>query len=318
MKFKKLMTAFMAVAVMTTMVACGKADEAPQGEKQETSKLTLGVMGSIDSIPMVIAQEKGYFEELGLDVDLQIFKAAKDRDAALQAGELDGVLADEVAISIYQNSGIDMKITGTTSGYFTLVAGKDSGIESTKDLVGKKVGMSERTMMDYLVDYIEAENGLDDSDMGKVAIPVMPARLEALNNNQIDAAILPAPFSDSAIANGGKELVKIENKDIMLSTTAFSQNTLDENKNAVQKFYDALDKAIEYMNKTDISEYEDTVISTVGYPEEMRGKISLPEFQTHYLPSEERVQAVFDWSFQQGIIEKELKASDIISEAGIN
>lgn len=318
MKFKKIISAFMAVAVLATMTACGKVEDAPQGETQETSKLTLGVMGSIDSIPMVIAKDKGYFKEAGLEVDLQIFKAAKDRDAALQAGELDGVLADQVAISIYQNSGIDMKITGTTSGYFTLVAGKDSGIQSASDLVGKKVGMSQRTMMDYLVDYIEEENGLDKEAMEKVAIPAMPARLEALNNNQIDAAILPAPFSDSAIASGAKEIVKIYNKDIMLSTTAFSQKTLDENKDAVQKFYDALDKAIDYMNDTDISEYEDIVISTVGYPEEMRGEISLPEFQNHYLPSEERVQAVFDWSFEEGIIEKELKASDIISNVGVN
>ena len=30
----------------------------------------------------------------------------------------------------------------------------------------------------------------------------MPARLEALRNNQIDAAILPAPFNDTAIADG--------------------------------------------------------------------------------------------------------------------
>ena len=73
-------------------------------------------MGSIDAVPLVIAEQNGYFEEEGVDLDLQIFKAANDRDAALQAGELDGVLCDETAISIYQNSGIDMKITGTTNG----------------------------------------------------------------------------------------------------------------------------------------------------------------------------------------------------------
>ena len=44
----------------------------------------------------------------------------------LQAGQLDGVLADETAISIYQNSDMDMKITGTTNGYWTLVATEQS------------------------------------------------------------------------------------------------------------------------------------------------------------------------------------------------
>ncbi len=185
MKFKKLITTAMAVMMVGAMTACSKPVEEKKSEGTEQVTLRVGVMGSIDAVPIVIAKEKGFFEEEGVNVDLQIFKAAKDRDAALQAGELDGVLADEVAISIYQNSEIDMKITGTTNGSWTLVAGKDSGINSLEDLKGKKMGISERTMIDYLADYIATENGVNTEDVEKVAIPAMPARLEALKNNQI-------------------------------------------------------------------------------------------------------------------------------------
>ena len=136
MKFKKILGLAMTLAITTTMVACGTQDK--KDEETQLQTIRLGVMGSIDSVPLVIAKENGYFEEVGVDLNLQIFKAAKDRDAALQAGELDGVLADEVAISIYQNSGIDMRITGTTNGWFTLVAGKDSGVNSIEDLKGEK------------------------------------------------------------------------------------------------------------------------------------------------------------------------------------
>ena len=316
MKFKKIMASAMALVVAGAVTACSKPVEKTEGQAEETV-LRVGVMGSIDAIPLVIAEENGYFKEEGIDVDLQIFKAAKDRDAALQAGELDGVLADEVAISIYQNSGIDMQITGTTNGSWTLVAGKDSGINSLEDLKGKKMGISERTMIDYLADYIATSNGVDTSDVEKVAIPAMPARLEALRNNQIDAAILPAPFNDTAVADGGKEITKIYNEDIMISTTAFLQDVINDKPEAVKGFYNAYNKAIEYINTTDISEYEDVVISTVGYSEDMRGNISLPEFKTNYLPSEERVQAVLDWSKDNGIIESEIKAKDIINDIGI-
>ena len=41
---------------------------------------------------------------------------------------------------------------------------------------------------------------INRDDIEKVAIPAMPARLEALRNNQVDAAILPAPFNETAIA----------------------------------------------------------------------------------------------------------------------
>lgn len=314
MKLKKIIALAMTAVMTASMVACGNKKEEVQTEK---TKLTVGVMGSIDAVPLVIAEQNGYFEEEGVDLDLQIFKAANDRDAALQAGELDGVLCDETAISIYQNSDIDMKITGTTNGSWTLVAGKDSGITSLSDLKGKKVGISKNTMIEYLADDIALSNGLEVSDIEKVAIPAMPARLEALKNNQIDAAILPAPFNDTAIADGGVEITKIYNEDIMISTTAFLQEVIEKNPEAIKGFYKAYDKAIEYINSTDISEYEDLVISTVGYSEDTRGNIVLPELKVNYLPSEEKVQSVFDWSKANGIIEKDLKAKDIISDAGI-
>lgn len=314
MKLKKIIALAMTAVMTASMVACGNKKEEVQTEK---TKLTVGVMGSIDAVPLVIAEQNGYFEEEGVDLDLQIFKAANDRDAALQAGELDGVLCDETAISIYQNSGIDMKITGTTNGSWTLVAGKDSGITSLSDLKGKKVGISKNTMIEYLADDIALSNGLEVSDIEKVAIPAMPARLEALKNNQIDAAILPAPFNDTAVADGGVEITKIYNKDIMISVTAFLQEVIDKDANAIKGFYNAYNKAIEFINSNDISEYEDIIISTVGYSEDMRGNIVLPEFKTNYLPAEENVQNVLDWSKEKGLLTKDIKAKDVMSDVGI-
>ena len=314
MKLKKIIALAMTAVMTASMVACGNKKEEVQTEK---TKLTVGVMGSIDAVPLVIAEQNGYFEEEGVDLDLQIFKAANDRDAALQAGELDGVLCDETAISIYQNSGIDMKITGTTNGSWTLVAGKDSGITSLSDLKGKKVGISKNTMIEYLADDIALSNGLEVSDIEKVARPAMPARLEALKNNQIDAAILPAPFNDTAVADGGVEITKIYNKDIMISVTAFLQEVIDKDANAIKGFYNAYNKAIEFINSNDISEYEDIIISTVGYSEDMRGNIVLPEFKTNYLPAEENVQNVLDWSKEKGLLTKDITAKDVMSDVGI-
>ena len=71
------------------------------------------------------------------------------------------------------------------------------------------------------------------------------------------------------------------------------------------------------MNYNDIAEYEDIVISTVGYAEEMRGNIILPELKTNYLPATENVQKVLDWSKNTGIITTDLKAEDVISDVGI-
>lgn len=315
MKIKRLLVTLMSVALLGSVAGCAKTESEEvksEIEVKEMNKLSFGAMGSIDIVPIVIAQEKGYFEEEGLELDFQLFTAAKDRDAALQAGALDGLIADEIAISIYQNSGIDMKITGQTNGAWTLVVGKDSGIEKLEDLKGKKMAISENTMIDYLSDYIAEENGVNAIEIEKVAIPAMPARLEALRNKQVDAAILPAPFDDTAVADGGKGLESIDNADIMISAIAFSQDKIDNNEETIKAFFVGYNKAVEYMKNTDIKEYEDTIIKTVGYSEDMKGNLILPELKLNYLPDAEKVQAVFDWSKNKGIISADLKAEDII------
>lgn len=311
MKIKRLIAAIMTLSMFGVMAGCS-ARANKEAETSEMKKLSFGAMSSIDIVPIVIAQEKGYFEEEGLDLDFQLFTAAKDRDAALQAGALDGLIADEIAISIYQNSGIDMKITGQTNGAWTLVVGKDSGIENLSGLKNKKMAISENTMIDYLSDYIATENGVSADEIEKVAIPAMPARLEALNNKQVDAAILPAPFDDTAVADGGKALAKIDNADITISAFGFTQEEIDTNSDAIKAFFAGYNKAVEYMQNTDIKEYEDVLIETVGYSEDTRGNIVLPELKLNYLPKVENVQAVFDWSKKKGIIDKDLKAEDVI------
>lgn len=311
MKIKRLIAAIMTLSMFGVMAGCS-ARANKEAETSEMKKLSFGAMSSIDIVPIVIAQEKGYFEEEGLDLDFQLFTAAKDRDAALQAGALDGLIADEIAISIYQNSGIDMKITGQTNGAWTLVVGKDSGIENLSGLKNKKMAISENTMIDYLSDYIATENGVSADEIEKVAIPAMPARLEALKNKQVDAAILPAPFDDTAVADGGKALAKIDNADITISAFGFTQEEIDTNSDAIKAFFAGYNKAVEYMQNTDIKEYEDVLIETVGYSEDTRGNIVLPELKLNYLPKVENVQAVFDWSKKKGIIDKDLKAEDVI------
>ena len=75
MKLKKIIALAMATVMTASMVACGSEKQEIQSEK---TTLRVGVMGSIDAVPLVIAQQNGYFEEEGIDLDLQIFKAAKD------------------------------------------------------------------------------------------------------------------------------------------------------------------------------------------------------------------------------------------------
>lgn len=318
-KIKKIIAIFLAVMLMVSLTACSNANQgAETDDKKQSQTLSFGAMSSVELIPIMMAEENGYFEEQGINVDLQYFKSAKDRDAALQSGKLDGIIGDEVAVALYQNAGLDVKITGLTDGDFVLVAGKDTGIKSIGDIKGKSAAISEKTVIEYTFDKIMEKNGLDPKTVEKSVIPAMPTRLEMLRTGKVDTALLPEPFATLAVKAGGLVLGSANESDMYTSITAFTQASIDNKSNEIKAFFKAYNKAVDYVNKTPISEYEDIIIKTVGYPEDMKGQLLLPEFRKNVLPSEEDIQSVIDWTKKNNLINKELSPKDLVSNIAVD
>lgn len=312
-KLKKLLSIVTASALVLSLSACSPVKENTSAAKKT---LNFGAMSSVDAVPIVIANEKGFFKKEGVDVNFQSFKNSKDRDAAYQAGSLDGVICDYIAISLYQNADFNVKITGVTDGDFMLIAGAKSGIKSINDIKGKSVAISEKTSIEYSLDKILEKNSLQPKDVKKSIIPAIPTRLEMLKNNNVDAALLPEPFSSLAISDGGTLLGSASKNNSFTSVTAFTQKAIDAKSNEIKAFYRAYNEAVDYINSTPIAEYEDTIIKAVGYPESMKGKITLPKFKKNTLPSEADVQAAIDWTVKNGLVKKTLNPKDLMSDIG--
>ena len=95
---KKYIGIFMIVGMLFALGGCSSNQkEVKNQEKGKNQNLTIGLMPDVDSIPFIIAQEKGYFKEEGVNVKLESFKSAVDRDSALQSGKLDGAISDMLA-----------------------------------------------------------------------------------------------------------------------------------------------------------------------------------------------------------------------------
>ena len=276
--------------------------------------IKLGLTPAVDAIPFIIAQDNGYFKKRGIEVELQVFKSAKDRDTAFLSTDLDGVLCDLVAICIYNNSGTSVKITGITDGDFMLIAGAQSGIKSMQDLKGskKKVAISEKTVIDFTLDKLLEKNSLSGNDIMKEMIPSIPTRLEMLRNNKVQLALLPEPYSSLAIKSGGVKIDSAYNSGIFSNVSSFKQKTLDEKGEAVNELYEAYVEALEYIKTTPVEKYEDRIIDFIGYPKDMKGQIILPQYRDNALPDVASIEAAVRWSLDKGIIKKELDAGELV------
>lgn len=312
-RLKKILALITASFMALSLSACSTSKDNAAAPKKT---LNFGVMSSVDAVPIVIASDKGYFKKQGIEVNLQSFKSAKDRDAAFQSGTLDGIISDQVAICLYQNADFNVKITGATDGDFMLIASPKSGIKSIKDIKGKSVAISEKTIIEYTMDKILIKNSLKPDDAKKTVVPAMPTRLEMLRNNTVDAALLPEPFSNLAMKDGGVLLGKASDLNSYDSVTAFTQKAIDTKENEIKAFYRAYNEAVEYINSTPVSEYEAIIIKTIGYPDDMKGQITLPKFRKNTLPTESEVKTAIDWTVKNGLVKKTLTPKNLINDIG--
>lgn len=195
----------------------------------------LGVMYSSDIVPLTIITEQGLDKKYGIQLDMQVFSSAKDRDAALQAGKLDGVFTDFIGLCMYQNAGLDVKAAGCTDGDYVLLAGKDTGITSLEDAAGKSIAISENTLIEYSLDYILNNAGLEDTYLDKQVVPRIPDRLEMLRNGKVDLVLLPEPFSTLAIKDGAVVLGSANTDGLYPAVSAFTKNSIEEKSDTIKK-----------------------------------------------------------------------------------
>lgn len=292
-----------------TAVAADSANDGPE----ELAELTLGLLPSIDAIPFVIAHEQGFDQKHGVLLDIETFKSAKDRDVAFQAGKVDGISADLVAISIYNEAGLDVKITSTTFGEFDLLTG-NSEIQDVKDLKGKTVILSKNTSTQYTVAMMLKQAGLTEQDIRITEVPQIPTRLELLKNNKADAAILPEPFVTMGQAAGLRMLSSTHQANINPFVLAFPQSAIDAKADAIRAMYVAYDEAVAYMQSHDKADYIDLVIEEVGYPATLKEQIEVPAYIPANQVDVKEVEAAFAWAREQGLLTKDITPEDVISD----
>ena len=98
------------------------------------------------------------------------------------------------------------------------------------------------------------------------------------------------------------------------AVSAFSQSAIEEKEGAIINLYKAYNEVVDYMNSRDIHEYEETVITAVGYPEEMAGKIEIKDFRKSELPPEGEIQKAIAWAAAKGLCSKDLTYEQMIHD----
>ncbi len=190
---KKVKCFALAMGILLVVIAAGcSRGNAPAKDLS----LKVGLMPAVDAAPMLLADKKGYFKELGLDVELEMFNNGQDRQSALQTDAIDGAMTDLIAVAANVDSGFDLKATTMTNGVFPVLM-KEGSEEKEK----VKIGMMEVSVTNFLIDqWLGGKYEIE-----KVYINEIPTRLAAIVNGELDMGSFPEPFASMGALQGLKK-----------------------------------------------------------------------------------------------------------------
>lgn len=302
---KKLLGAVLTLILAFTFASCSK---------QPAQTLTIGILPDLDSIPLVIAQNNGYFEKEGVKIELKKFNSARERDSALQAGQIDGAISDALAAAFAKDGGFDVRITSKTDGSYKLLVNKDSSISNLSELKGKSIAISTNTIIEYTTDMFLNKANLTQTDVKKTAIPQIPTRLEMLQKGKVDAATLPEPLASVAVKNGAKLLNSSDALKINPGVILFTSKSIEDKSTEIKAMYKAYNDAVSYLEKEQASSYIDTLIEKAGFPADVKGTLTLPKYTKAVMIDNKDFTDVITWLKDKKLIKNSYEYKDLVED----
>lgn len=290
--------------IMALFVICVVMAGCTPGETPKPIVLRIGVIPITKGLPFYVAEQEEYFQKQGVSVEIVLFSSARERDAALQAGAIDGASTDLLGVALLNNTGVEtraVRIDSHEMDAWMIVSAPSSPIRSPKELAGIEVAVSRNTVIEFVTTQLLRAEGLSDQDIKLVEVSAITTRMEMLSQGQVQAATLPEPMAALAILQGAHPLTDDMKHPVPPTVVAFRQAVLQEHPDAVRAFLKAIELAVTKIN-ADPSSYTQLFFQAANVPESLRGTVQVPRFLSAGVPSAEQVQVVIDWMVERDLI----------------
>lgn len=290
-------TLLISVVVFVLMGCAGTPNEnAPD------PTLNMALLPILDVLPFYVAQENGYFEEEGVQIELIPIQSAPERDALLQSGEADGALTDLQSVVFFNQDSPQVQVVAKARKaypefpHFRIVAAPGFEVATPEDMANVPVGISENTIIDYLNDRLLTAWGVPEENIVIEAVPAIPVRFELLLSGQLNAALLPDPQAQAAIAAGGSLIVDdAEFPDFSQSVLAFTTAAIESKPETIEAFMRAWNRAVADIN-ADRDAFRNVLIENTRVPESIQDTYNIPQFPEGEITSEAEWADVVEWA----------------------
>lgn len=261
--------ALVVVLALTAAVlgACGSSDDKASSTGDLTKVKVMMFPSQALRFPAVVAQEKNFFKDAGLDVEFVDQPAALGVVQALQATGANFAQPTDASLLESWQAGAEMKIAcgQQTQQLMSLLAKEDSSLktldeagtweDTVKQLDGKKIGFPTPVGTGFQKLFAEMldEAGVEDVTYVNTGAAT-PQVSAALEHGSVDVAATFPTATQFLQDNGtAKELIFLPDgpslyKDYHFSAWAGLPDWIDQNKETAKKYCEALTKAGDFIH----------------------------------------------------------------------
>lgn len=263
---KKLISLVLTVCIIASlcMTGCGK-----DKNSDSLKKITLSeVAHSIFYAPQYVAIEKGYFKEEGLDITLVNGAGADNVMTSLISGDADiGFMGSEASIYIYAegaaNYAVNFAQLTQRAGNFLVSREKEpdftwSNLKGKTLIGGRKGGMPQ-----MILEYILKQNNIDPAkDVNIIQNIDFGLTAGAFSSGTGDYTVEFEPFATSLELEGKGYVAASLGKDsgyVPYTAYCVKKDYLEKNKDTIQKFTNAIQKGLDFVNKHSTKEIAEAI-----------------------------------------------------------
>ena len=340
--FESTRNRIISILVLCTLIITGsviffsqnssKNPGASPQSKAERTKIKVGYLGVAQALTTFIAQEKNYFKDQNLEVELVKFESPTLIQDAIISGNIDiaGTAGTGIATIAFSKDSNQFKIFNTSYASKdypsdVLVVGKDVEANSLAELKGKIVGVVPGPQFKTVFSFMVKQVGLNPSEVGgsgdifyrELAVP---DQIGALKSGQIQAILGLDPIGTIAESTGAGKKIGVSPISTALgfkfygSSGLINQKFAKENPQSAQKVIKAFDQAIDDVQK-DPNAQRQYLEKYLGIKEPVLSKVALQAYQkSNELKDSDiqDIQKLINIFQDQGVIKNKVEVRDMI------
>ena len=245
---RSILVMFLLLGIIIIFISC-KKEEKVAGPRD---KVTIGVAQQVLSAPLIIAAEKGYFADEGLDVTIKNYSFGRVCIEAMLTGEVNLATVAQMPIVMNGFKRDDFSIIAAFAYNYDdskIVVRKDR-IRTGSDLKGKKIGTPFGTSAHFFLDIY-----MNYSNVPKTSAEVVNILAEnlpdAMKSREVDAISSFEPYAYETLKLLQDKTIRLES--IELFKEAFTlvgmKDFIKNHPEALKRVLRSIDRGIAFIKK---------------------------------------------------------------------